>query len=119
MPVNWLNQPEWKGSLEWETLFLNDTFPAALFYHESIWAEWESRIKRGQELELNRVAQLQTKWEKDLKLRPHDSLPEEIADTFADDVFKTSRLTNTMYAALIVSIWSDMEHFLTRITYTC
>ena len=80
-------------------------------YSDSKWADWEYRIKQGQKA----VEQNISKSLKKLKVPKDDYLP----DWLAEDHIRACDLTNAMYAALVVSIWAEMEYFLKSLIRTC
>ena len=69
-----------------------------------VWYDWEKRIKDGHQTEKEKIRKLY-----------EDAPPDVIGEEYSI----TCELTNNMYAALIVSIWSEMEHFLKLIVRAC
>ncbi len=83
-------------------------------YFGSRWYVWEQRIKSGHDAEEDT---LKKQYEKALKsVSPDDPY---FTDFIAEEYINTRELTNNMYAALIVSIWSEMEYFLKSLVRTC
>lgn len=89
--------------------FWRDKFPDEDGYIDSLWQMWESRILRGHEDEEALVSKAAERWESALTKEQKESMPDDI---FADDCWRTLQLTNTMHAAMIVSLWSCVEGFL-------
>jgi len=85
------------------------TFPDKDDYDSSVWAMWESRIQEGHKAEENLIDKAAERWESRLTAEQKESMPD---DMFADDYWRTLQLTNAMYAALVVSLWSLVEGFL-------
>ena len=104
-----INGPLWKMKLELDLLLLNDIFPNENSYPNSIWADWVSRIEDGATAESNHIDMMVEHWEPP---RGSEKWPCDPSYWINDEHWQSSRLTNNMYAALIVSIWSDMEQFL-------
>jgi len=95
-----------------QLLLLRDVFPDAGNYHDSRWAAWEKRVEQGHATEEKQIGRIHAKRKKHaVSNRYYD--PDELA---GEDYWETCRLTNSMYAALIVSIWSEMEHVLKTVT---
>lgn len=97
--------------IRWDALKWNvkRTFPAQEDYYDSHWHDWEERIKDGHDAEEKRIKILCEQREKQSS---QDGYPD---DYLAEEYIKICEITNNMYAALIVSIWSAMEHFLKRL----
>lgn len=87
---------------------MNNAFPASEDYHMSHWAMWEERVKNGQNAEQKWI---EKRYE---ELKDCPDVPD---DLFSDDYTQTVSLTNSLYAALVVSIWSEMESFLKRLIF--
>lgn len=83
-------------------------------YFGSRWYDWEKRIKDGHNAEENRINKLHEK-----ELKRSSSVDPYIADVLGEECSNNLELTNNMYAALIVSIWSEIEHFLKDIVRAC
>ena len=81
-------------------------------YTDSIFHEWEQKIIKGQKAEEDRIE----KQCKECELSGWDS--EEVANQFGDDFVRAGEVSNYMYAALIVSIWSMIEFLLKGILHT-
>ena len=96
----------WRLNKSW---LLGMTFPGDSSYHDSLWAGWERRIKSGHAAEEQEIAKRYEEWEENL---PTGYDPAEFA---ADDRWQTHRVTRDMYAAMVVSIWAQMERVLTKV----
>lgn len=84
-------------------------------YCYSRWASWEKRIQQGHTAEEKLIERMYNECKKQPSSDPFYN-PDEWA---GEDYMKTCHLTNSMYAALVVSIWSEMEHFLKDIVSLC
>jgi len=98
-----------------QSVLLTDTFPDRNRYSGSPWEVWERRIKQGHAAEEKRIEQI---YKKRKKQSAHN-LQYDLAEWAGEDYQETCRLTNLMYAALVVGIWAEMEHFLKDIVITC
>jgi hypothetical protein len=96
----------WSLNKSW---ILGMTFPGDVSYHDSLWAGWERRIQLSHAAEEKEIARRYEAWEK--------NLPDgyDAGDFAADDHWQMERVTRDMYAAIVVSIWSQMERVLTNI----
>lgn len=117
---NFFNEPEWKNSLEWLFLFSDDNFPSsATSYRESLWGDWENRIQRGHDAE----EKLLSKQRKELEGRNLTSEQREyvdhLGDSISDEYWQTCYLTKSMYAALTVTLWANVEHLLKNMIAIC
>lgn len=72
-------------------------------YFESPWSDWEQRIKEGHQKEMDWIEKQSQNW---------TGTDYEFGEIFGEDYVRSRDLTNNMYAALVVSIWSEMENFL-------
>ena len=92
-------------------IILNIYFTAKPFpindeeYYDSVWYQWIERIQEGQRHEQERVS--------DLVNQCGD------VELFAEDFLKAEELSETMYAALAVAIWSHVEVFIKNTIYMC
>lgn len=102
-------------SLQFVFLVLGDTFPNKHGYDSSVWADWECRIKEGHESEENSIAEKVKQWK--LPIGSED-WPFDPGDWITDAYWQNCRLTNSMYASMVVSLWSDVEHFLKSLLKT-
>jgi len=93
---------------------LTDVFPGDASYIDSQWASWERRIQRGHEDE-EKVIERICKQRKTTATNPFY----DPAEWAGENYHETCRLTNSMYAALIVAIWSETEHFLKDMVRVC
>jgi len=96
-------------------LFLTYVFPDEGSYPDSRWASWEKRIKQGHDAEEKLIEQIYNKH----KDQPGCDPSYDPAEWAGEDCLETWHLTNSMYAALAVSIWSEMEHFLKGVLSLC
>jgi hypothetical protein len=96
--------------------YWEDMFPDNNLYDNSIWSMWESRIRTGHEAEEKLITKIIKRMEVRLTPEQKESTPD---DMFADDFWRTSHLTNNMYAALIVSLWSSMGAYLEDLIWIC
>jgi hypothetical protein len=88
-------------------------------YEMSTWATWAKRIEAGHKEEEKYLKQQQKKWE-----ARHKNIKENADEFYQDDYLaeeysQMCGLTNSMYGALIVSLWSEMESFLVGIGRAC
>ncbi|HBF34675.1 TPA: hypothetical protein DDW35_08925 [Candidatus Sumerlaeota bacterium] len=97
--------------------FLEEYFPTEQSYAESLWASWESRIKEGEQTERKRNKPLRDTGKVNNKTTSiADRLSEMmLSEENSCEIFKSKLLTNTMYAALVVAMWTSMEFILKRI----
>lgn len=109
-------RPIWKKDIEFKVLLLSDTFPDDVGFPSSFWATWEDRVSAGHEEEKRRLSELAEKWSPP---EGSENWPIDPDEWLADDFWQACRLANSMYASLVVSIWSEMEHFLKSLVKTC
>lgn len=98
-----------------ERLLLNDVFPGEAGYPTSQWALWDMRIRAAQEAE---TALHQQRYEAHGS-QPSNDTHDDPPDWLLEEWSESLRLTKSMYAALIVAIWAEVEHFLKGILATC
>ena len=108
-------RPDWQMHRHRIESVLADALPDRDGYSGSRWHEWERRIQQGHAAEEKRIERLCEERRKQPAYDPQYD-PDEWA---GEDYLETCRLTNSMYAALVVSIWSEMEHFLKHIVIMC
>lgn len=96
--------------------FWLDKFPDEDGYIDSLWEMWESRIRKGHEGEEALISKAANRWESTLTKEQRELMPD---DMFADDIWHTLQLTNAMYAAMIVSLWSCVECYLKDLLRVC
>ena len=106
--------PPWKVLLNLTEQTMSDLFPGSTEYPVSLRADWENRIREGHKAENNRLA----KRVKDLTASG-DQKGRDLGDWLCEDVHQMKCITNAMYAAFVVSLWSDMEHFLKLLVRVC
>ena len=112
----YVKRPEWR--VRWhliESVLLTDTFPDGDGYSGSRWDAWERRIQQGHAAEEKQIERIYKRRKKQAAHNPQY----DPAEWAGEDYQETSRLTNLMYAALVVGIWSEMEHVLKNIVITC
>ena len=102
--------PLWKLRLHLATERLGEVFPGPTEYPGSLRAQWVSRIQSGHKAESERISRLAT---------AEPMLNEFLDDWLVDDLHQMNHLTDAMYAAFIVALWSDMEDFLKVIIRMC
>lgn len=94
-----------------DAIMLNIYFTAKPFpindeeYYDSVWYQWIERIQEGQRCEQERVS--------DLVNQCGD------VELFAEDFLIAEEVSETMYAALTVAIWSNIESFIKRTILMC
>ena len=88
---------------------MSDVFPQReVEYDDSRWGMWEERIRQGHDAE---AALIRRTFES--RNGPVNN------DVAADDYLTTCHVTDAMYAALIVAIWAEIEHFLRNVVKLC
>ncbi|HUU20736.1 MAG TPA: hypothetical protein VMW72_26555 [Sedimentisphaerales bacterium] len=107
---------KWKRKLIFVQRYWKDKFPSKDDYDFSVWAMWESRIRKGHKVEENLIAKAAKRWESSLTEEKKELMPD---DMFADDYWHALQITNAMYAALVVSLWSSIEGFLKDLACVC
>lgn len=111
---NWPN-------VQWHFLRMEieNIFPARNFFHESMWASWLSKIRDGEKADDAYLAKRQAEFDEYLKStegQSHDLDPGEI---LADEAYEAFNVSNNIYAALIVSIWTKCEKSLKSFSSLC
>lgn len=107
---------KWKRKLVFVQRYWKDKFHSKDDYDFSVWAMWESRIRKGHKAEENLIAKAANRRESRLTEEQKELMPD---DMFADDYWHNLELTNAMYAALVVSLWSYIEGFLKDLACVC
>jgi len=107
---------KWKRKLVFVQRYWKDKFHSKDDYDFSVWAMWESRIRKGHKEEENLIAKAANRRESSLTEEQKELMPD---DMFADDYWHNLELTNAMYAALVVSLWSSIEGFLKDLACVC
>ncbi len=87
-----------------------------LGYDMSEWAAWVNRIEEGHKEEEQLLAQREEKRKAKYPDIPED--PNE-GEYLAEEYSRIGGLTNAMYGALSVSLWSELESFFGRICRAC
>ena len=109
----YIKRPAWLLRLHrMKSLLLTYTFPSRAGYYGSCWAEWERRIQTGHRAEAKEIEERYGKWGKRLAESPARDPSFDLDELAGEDYWQTRRLSNSMYAALVVSLWADMEEFL-------
>ncbi len=90
-----------------------------LDYDASDWAAWVKRIEAGHKEEEQYIERQQKKWE-----AKYAKIQKNADETYQDDYLaeeysRICGLTNAMYGALTVSLWSELESFLVGICRAC
>lgn len=89
-------------------LIHNRILPASeIDFYDSEWHEWLSRINAGFDKEKKR-----------LEILAKDASKDYI-EALAEDYFKAKRISGNMYAALIVSVWANIEIFFSSLCRYC
>lgn len=120
MVGNFCNEPQWKNLLELLFLLSGDNFPSsATPYRKSLWGVWENRIRQGHDAEEELLSK-QLKEREDRNLIPEqEEFVDYLGDSISDEYWQTCYLTKSMYAALTVSLWSNVEHLLKNMIDIC
>lgn len=105
----------WQSKLDWLRTSLGCDLGSAGRYSVTIWADWEKRIRKGHAREEARINKLYEEWKKEQKTQADDPAGFDYGEYLSEDYWQIHDLTRTMYAALVVSLWSKMEAFLTGI----
>ncbi len=115
----WFDDNNWESALTWDTMYLQGDFPVSDFeYQNSLWETWVLRIQEGHKAEEEKLKELYYQ----LKPENHEEDSEEAVEInhlMADGHTDMAILTNSMYAALAVSLWSKMENFFKRMINVC
>ena len=106
----------WGRQLAIAQSFWSEEFPDKDDYAFSMWAMWESRIHKGHEAEEKRTEDMIKRMEMRSTPKQLEAMPD---DLFADEFYFTSQLSNNMYAALFVSLWSCIEGYLKDLLSVC
>jgi len=96
--------------------YWGDRLPGKDDYDFSVWAMWESRIRKGHEEEEALISKAAKRWESTRTEEQKKLMPD---DMFTDDFAHSQELTNAMYAALVVSLWSCVEGYLKDLLGVC
>jgi hypothetical protein len=108
-------------NVQWHFLRMEieNILPARNFFHESMWASWLSKIRDGVKADDVYLAKRQAEFDEYLKnteAQRHDLDPGEI---LADEAYEALNVSNNIYAALIVSIWTKCEKYFKSISSLC
>lgn len=89
--------------------YLRNPFPTEDYnYMDSVWYQWIKRIREGQKLELAYLSK-----------RAKNMRPENVGDYLAEDLTLSQKVSENMYAALIVAMWSEIESFFRSTIEVC
>lgn len=111
--INW----EMRLDMMKNQLEIGNPFPTEDFFYDSVWHIWKERIENGQNREEKQIQEIYKKWK-----RQEDQFNDRSFDPdgwASDDYWQSCQVTNTMHAALLVSIWSEIENFLKSILAIC
>lgn len=100
----------WQNKLWLEKIFLEDIFFPVKQYGDSIWAWWECRIQDG-------LAREKTTF--DEMVEKYKGNGEFDEDRAIATLLQSDDVTNSMYAAMTVSVWAKMEHLLKTLEAVC
>jgi len=110
-----VRRPAWQMHLSRLRCSLTHMFSDDDSYDYSRWGSWQKRIQQAHDREKGQIQRIYDEYEKTAASDPrHD--PDEWA---GEEYSQTCDLTNAMYAALVVSIWSEMERFLKDTVLLC
>lgn len=116
MKVNANNgcRSNWNRRLAITQEYWRDHFPDKSEYVFSVWQLWEDHVRNGHEEDKNRAI------EKLMRMTSTSEPTKALSgDLLADELHVASVLSNNMYAAMIVSLWSSIEGCLKDLLYLC
>jgi hypothetical protein len=97
-----------------------EAFPAGSLYYGSRYNRWDKRIKAAHvEDERDLKSRLEEHEKKAAESEAAAESLDETVDWLSDLHAETCDLTSRMYAALVVSMWADVEHFLKSVLGAC
>lgn len=94
----------WKLRLTLAKRLLRHTFPEDDEFLGSTWDDWGRRIREGHDADDARIRTIIERF------ASTDSAT-DVGDWIAEDMHNMEHVTNSMYAALVVSAWCKMEAF--------
>lgn len=98
----------WKRRIQLSKHFVERAFPSEFFC--SLWDEWIERIKAGQQREVERLEKLAEEYK---GFEPHpDDPPWDPMEDLSEDYHESVRVSQSMYAALVVALWAEVERLL-------
>ena len=104
------------GAME-VALQTGNPFPNENCFNDSIWWIWEDRVKNAHNQE---EKQIQNRCQERKDQIGYSDDPSFDPDGWAgDEYWETCRVTNSMYAALVVAMWSKIESFLKSMVSIC
>lgn len=107
-----VSPPQWKDTLRFLQAGLMDTFPTPATYEHSQWSRWVKRIELGAGEEHAMAEGLRSP-------SPQETYEAFEFDPVTERHAETHYLTQSMYAALIVCIWSQVERFILEVVTAC
>lgn len=96
----------WRMLLSAMKRLIEFKFPDSNSYYESQWGQWSARIDKGHMDDESSVDEF-IKSESNIR-----KYGDDIGEIAGEELAKAEELTNNMYAALIVSLWSQIESYL-------
>lgn len=106
--------------IKWHFIEISiDEFFFDRLYHESIWAKWERRIKKAEKEDIKYLENKEIQFRNLITEKSNHPSEYDLGEILSEDAWEAYRLYNNMYAALIVSIWSDMESFFKNLIHHC
>jgi hypothetical protein len=91
-------------------LRIGNPFPDEDGFYDSVWWLREDRIKTAHDLEEKQIQSRYQEWKN--QIRNSDDPSFDPGEWAGDEYWETRRVTNSMYGALVVSIWSGIESFM-------
>lgn len=97
----------WMGMISFLKMLIDYKFPNSDEFDGSQWGEWKARIDKGHEGDEQNV----DNW-LELIDKGNQQYADQMKDVAGDELAEATALTDNMYAALVVSIWSQLEGML-------
>lgn len=97
---------------------LDSSFPQVNSFDNSIWGHWITRIEDGDTKDNEYISQMKKKI-RSINKNDLNNYEDDPASYIDDASYESYLVSNNMYAALIVSIWSKCEMFLNKIIKLC
>jgi hypothetical protein len=111
-----LGGPKWESQLTFLQGLLEDEFPSGAAYRSSVWAKWVERIEKSEQQESR---YLKEEHERISSSRQIDNCPFDPGDWLAEASWLSGELSENMYAALVVSVWSTAEGLFKKTVAEC
>jgi hypothetical protein len=110
-----------RPNAQWQFLEMEieSTFPTKNRFHESMWASWLSKIQDGEKADSSFLAKKQADIEDYYKSDEAQSNDFDPGEILADEAYEAFTVSNNIYAALVVSIWTKCEKNLKCISTLC